>query len=528
MKMTNDAPASETSLARRTAPARGRYRLLSNYSFQLLNQLLRIGSMLLLVPLYLAAWGTEVYKDWILIFAVATFLSTCSLGLTTYFGNRFIELVARHDRTAFQRELRLALTCAFGVGVVVAALGIALALASSESRLWNTSAMGDPTLLACLVLMISAVPLSFCEETLVTIYRAQGEFSRGECVFSIQLSALLIGTAALLALGMTPIFVAGWFLCIQVMVLVGVVIDLRRRYEGISLGVETPSLAELKHIVPRSLLFFTSPLSMALVQNGPIMLFGVLGVPAVPVVGYTLVRTVTGLARQAAYVFAIGSGIEMARHNARDERSACHELYRITGQIVTGLAGLFGGFTLWATAPFLALWTHGTVHGDFPLVLAFLGGILLSAPGQAGLMLLTYSNVPKPVALAWCSQAVLGLVLAAAFVPVFGVTAAALGLAIGETLMIGLYLPFAVQRHFGFAAGEHFIRCFTVGGVAFAWSALVAGVAFDLALGGFSGFILMAALWAVLAAPPCVLLVLPPQHKKRLLSRIRRLAANLA
>src|SRR5258708_5733675 len=187
-----------TRKGRPEAPARRR--LAVNYFFQLLNQLVRICEQLLLVPLYLAAWGTEVYKDWVVLYAIMTFLTSCNFGTETYFGNRFIEFVARGDREAFRRELMTAMFCTLAVGLLVLLL---------------------------------------------------------------------------------------------------------------------PSLGDLRRLLPPSLLFFTLPLSLALVQSGPVMLFGALGVSALPILSYTLIRTFTGLTRQAANQFAVGSGIEMARQQAR-------------------------------------------------------------------------------------------------------------------------------------------------------------------------------------------------------------------
>jgi O-antigen/teichoic acid export membrane protein len=526
-KMGNE-PATEERVIETRPRTRKSGRLARNYFAQLINQLLRIGWMLLLVPLYLAVWGAETYRDWIVVVALSSFLSTCDFGLSTYFGNRFIELIARDEREMFQSELRKALCCTLGAGVGVLVVGLGYIFISHAAGALSAAAMGDGMLLGCFVLTTMLVPFYFCQGTLVTIYRAEGEFARGEYVFAAQISAMLIGSAALLTARATPLAVATWFVIVQLLTLTGMMTDLRRRYSDISFAVETPSLDELKRIVPRSLLFFASPVSMALVQSGPIMLFQIFAVPAIPVVGYTLMRTVVGLARQAAFVFAVGSGIEMARHHARAEREACGELYRITGRIVTGLAGMFGGLTLWATAPFLAVWTHHTVESDWVLILAFLGGIFLAAPGQAGLMLLTYANFPKPVAIAWCTQAGLGLVLAAGLVPIFGVDAAALSLAAAEVLLIGVCLPFVVQRSFGFSAVAHLGRCFAIGALTFGWSAFVAKLAFGLTLGGFPGVVAMAGLWAVLGAPPCVAIILLATYKKRTLSWLRGLVPNSA
>ncbi len=523
----SDSPAEERSPEPSKAGAAGSRRLFSYYAFQLLNQFIRICGQLVLVPLFLASWGPELYKDWVVVSSVAIFLGICDFGISIYFRNRFIELIARGDLRTFHGELGTALTCAASIGfaVLVAAYG-GLAGHGLGSML-NAAAMSKATMLGCLIVMTLPISFSFCESVLRAIYFAEGDFSRGECVYAIYGSTQLGAVAVALALKMTPLAVASIYVVTPLMLLVGVIVDVRRRYPDVVQGFRIPSLAALRRIVPSSLLFFTSPLSLSLVQSGPIILFGMLGVPAVPVLSYTLLRTVTGLARQAAYTVAVGTGIEMARNEARGERDRSHRLYHLTGQIVAGLVGLFGGFVLWAATPFLAIWTHGTVPSDPALVLCFLGGLLLTAPGQASLMLLNYTNTAKPLAIAWCSQAAFGLALSAILVPSFGVAAAALGFAATESVAVGLFLPIVVQRCFGFSAWQLLARGIAVGVLAFGWSALVAKLAFELNIGGFTGLAAMGALWGVIAAPPVALLILPPRHRKTLLSRIHALAACL-
>src|SRR5260370_11945259 len=131
------------------APARRR--LAVNYFFQLLNQLVRICEQLLLVPLYLAAWGTEVYKDWVVLYAIMTFLTSCNFGTETYFGNRFIEFVARGDREAFRRELMTAMFCTLAVGFLVLAAAYALLFGYCPGGILPSSRPIAPPLLPLLL-----------------------------------------------------------------------------------------------------------------------------------------------------------------------------------------------------------------------------------------------------------------------------------------------------------------------------------------------------------------------------------------
>lgn len=509
---------------RSSAPSSGRRTLLVNYLLQLVNQGLRMSMQLLLVPLFLAAWGAETYKDWVLLVSTATFLSSCSLGTPVYFGNRFLGLIARRDRAAFQRELRTALFCTLAIGCMAVIIAYALLFGLGSSGVLAGVSMDRKTIYGSLLLLTLPVTFSFSEEALRSIYRAEGEFSRGEVVFALYILCYIICTVAALALKMPPPVVAGCSFASSVLLATGVITDLKRRYSNISLGIRIPSIEGLRHIASNSLLFFTSPLSQAIVQNGPLLLFGALGLPALPILSYTLGRTVTGLARQAAFQFAVGSGIEMARYQANGELESCRQLYTMTGRIVAGLVGLFGGFTLFAAGPFIAVWTHGVVHSPPQLIAFFLAGIFLAAPGQSGLMLLNYANVARPLALAWCAQAGLGMVASAALVPLFGVDAAAVSFAAAEAIAVGLWLPLAVDKYYGFSAVKQIAICLLLGGAGFIWSGVVAKLGFALGLSGLRGLVAIGALWAVIALPPFFVIILPSAERRRLASRARSFA----
>jgi O-antigen/teichoic acid export membrane protein len=508
-------------------PGAGRNRrLVVNYLFQLLNQLIRICEQLLLVPLFLVAWGAEVYKDWVVLWAIMVFVRQCSLGTETYFGNRFIELTARDDRRAFQREIRVALFCTLSIGIAELAVAALILFASDSLDMLATVAMSKETAYISLALMISPILFIYAQQVLLTIYRAKGEFARGECVFAIYALAQLTGVAVVLALKLPPMAAAACYLVAPLLLTIGIIVDLKFRYDDVVFGLRAPNPAELPRMTAQSLLFFTAPLSLALIQSGPVILFGALKVPALLVLSYTLTRTFTGLTRQGANQFAVGSGIEMARQYLRGEREACRRLYFATGRVVTGLVGLFGGFTIWAARPFISTWTHGVVTSDVTLVLCFLGGVFLAAPGQAALMLLNYTNDARTVAIAWCSQAGFGLILTAVLTPIFGVAAAAFSFAAAESIAIGIFGPLVVQKRCGFSAAEHWAASFGVGLAAFACSAITAKLAFELGLPGLKGLVLTAALWGLVAVPPFALFALPASRRKMLLSRLRGLVTG--
>src|SRR5258708_20052635 len=146
----SDSPAEERSPEPSKAGAAGSRRLFSYYAFQLLNQFIRICGQLVLVPLFLASWGPELYKDWVVVSSVAIFLGICDFGISIYFRNRFIELIARGDLRTFHGQLGTALTCSAGIRFAVPVAADGGLAGHGLGTILNAPPMPHPTILVSL------------------------------------------------------------------------------------------------------------------------------------------------------------------------------------------------------------------------------------------------------------------------------------------------------------------------------------------------------------------------------------------
>lgn len=498
-------------------------RLLGNYAFQLVNLGIRLFEQLLLIPLFLTAWGAELYKDWLVLLALVIFLNLCNFGTDLYFGSVFLELAAADDRTALQRQIRIGLFVALTASAAVLAIAFGAFFTINIDQALTLSAMDRSTALFLLVLMTAPMPLWFSMEILRALYRAHGDFSRGECLFAAFNATQIATIAVLLIAHQPPLMVALGSLVLTLVYALGTMLDVRRRYPVASLGIAIPTWRELREIVPRSLLHFVGPLAAALVQSGTLLVFGLLNVGAAATVQYNTLRVFTGLTRQVgAQSFAVGSGIEMARQHVQNELDACRRLYAGTGRVSTGLAGLLAGISIPASAPFVTLWTHGAVPPDRALVAWILAGIFLAAPGQASMMLLRYSNRPRPIALASVAHAAAGLLLCLLLVPQIGVRGAAVAFMVTESLAIGFFQPVVVNALFGFSAARHLLTSYAVGAGAFLLSFAVATPLFELSTLDPLGVLLRGGIWAVVVLPPGALLILPQGRRTQVFALLRR------
>ena len=513
------------ALKDRAVPARGTAatgtrlarRLFSNYIFQTMNWGVRLVEQLVLIPLYIYAWGPIDYKDWIVLYALVAFLGWCTLGTDEYFGNLFLRDVSVGDFAALRRRVRTGLFCALCVTGLVFALLYGTLLFVDLRSLLGLSRMDEGTARFCLVVMTVPMAVWYCAMVLRGAYRAYGDFSRGECIFGIYNVTQIGAVAVALVLKAPPQGVALLYGGLPILYAVGMAIDIRRRYPDVTFGLALPTRAEWRQIVPQSLYYFTSPLSIALNQNGVLLMFGFLGIGALETVKFNVLRIFTGLTRQiGAQSFSIGSGIEMARQHAQGDHESCRRLYASTGRIVSCLGAILAGVSIPLSRPFVELWTHGTVEADMPLILCFLAGILLSGPGRASLMLLRYTN--NATAVAWSSglYAFAGLALAVPLAKIFGGFGVALAFAITETVAIGLYPPLLVSRLLGFSAARHLAQSYLAGALAFAVSYGVASVLFGAGEGPVT-LALRLALWSAIVLPLGLLLILPRAQVRRLL-----------
>jgi O-antigen/teichoic acid export membrane protein len=502
-------------------------RLLSNYVFQSMNWGIRLFEQLLLIPLYIFAWGTELYRDWLILFAVVVFLNWCNFGVDDYFGNIFLRSAATGDRNGLRRQVRLGLFVTLVITAVILVAVYGTLLTTTPAEWLGLTAMSESTVMFCLLAMTLPLWVLYSAETLRGVYRAHGDFSRGECVFAIYNALQILSIAIALALRQPPEVIALCYCVLPIIYCILTTIDMRRRYAVVELRLAVPTRAELREIVRQSLLYFTTPLAMALTQNATLLVFGVLNVSAAATVRYNVLRVFTGLTRQMGIQsFAVGSGIEMARQYAQEDHSACRRLYGETGRIVACLVGLLTGVSIPLSDPFVRLWTHGEVSNEKAMILWFLAGIFLSAPGRASLMLLRYSNHANSIAIANCAQAAGGLLLSLLLVPRLGALGAAIGFAITEIVAVGLYPPIIVGVRFGFGALRHVLGSFAAGAGAFAVSYAAAWWLVDPASDNLFVLARELVLWGLLIAPAAALLILPRAQRARLFAAVRRPRAS--
>jgi O-antigen/teichoic acid export membrane protein len=497
-------------------------RLISGFSAQGLSFGARIFEQILLVPLFISAWGTALYQDWLLLFAAAGFLALADVGMQTYFGNLMVQAWARSDPNGCNHVIALAL----GAYTIVCGLTFVLATAvflavDWPDRLNITMLPHDEArwTLAWLGLsFLCLVPRGITTQ----IYRARGDFGR-----AINLTTLLVvaraGAIALtLALGAPPRVVA--LVDVLIVLVIGwglVLFDQKWRYSDLRYGLRLPDRNETSDLIDKTRWYFLPQLSAILLLHAPVLIIGLLVPVPGAVVAFTVARTLTGVLRQIPLRLSDVTGVEMASYHAQDEPALMRRLYMHTGRLAGGVSGLLAGLILALGEPLITIWTRGAVAYDPWLIAFFVLPMFLTAPANTSVVALHYTNQPGPIAFARSAHTVLGLALGALLVPRFASPGAAAGLAVGEILALGGYLTFVATRRLGIDVGTY-LRSSLSGAtlmLLISYGSAALGGAW-IEPRGARELLLLGLLWAAVILLPTLVLMTPAQQRRLLLARV--------
>src|SRR5260370_27420766 len=103
-------------------------RLTQGLAASVIGQVLGLGMQILLVPLFVSAWGVDVYGEWLLLSSFAGYLFLADAGASVYIVNRLTQAFALDDLASLRRVLHSGLQL-FIVGSLILLLVFLVVLA---------------------------------------------------------------------------------------------------------------------------------------------------------------------------------------------------------------------------------------------------------------------------------------------------------------------------------------------------------------------------------------------------------------
>ena len=295
-----------------------------------LGQLLNVAVRLLMVPLFLSAWGTQAYGEWLTLTAVAGLFSLADLGGQLYFINRMTDSWAKRELEKFQNVLAAGM---FFFGVSSAALMAfavaAMVLLPDMQFFLGVSATSSSVVRWVLLIMSFRVMASLPLGLLLGIYRATGQQATSVMYGNLMLLVQLITGAAVLWAHGGMVLMACTDVIGLILVSTLVAFDLRRRLpaEIKLLSWHLPDMQILREAWVPSLHFLGIQLAMAaMIQGSVIVVAKTMGPLEVAV--FSTMRTVANVVSRFLGMMSHSAWPEFTRLESDNDNESLQRLFR--------------------------------------------------------------------------------------------------------------------------------------------------------------------------------------------------------
>jgi O-antigen/teichoic acid export membrane protein len=304
-------------------------RLFKGIGANFLGQLINIASRIVLVPLFLLAWGTDIYGEWLLLSSMVAYLSLTEMGAQTYIVNRMTQAYAQRDNDQFCKILHTGLALFLIIPLAVFIIFVGLIVFFNPASLLHITRTGHGTVVLVLAILAFQIVLSLPQSVLLRVYFAVELLPRGVMLLNLmQLTSLsLLAGGLWLRWGMVPIAILQ---LIPYGLAAGLALyDLNRKFPHfkiLSLGAANFSFG-LSFLKP-SLHFFLIQLGQAFSLQGTVLVVGMVMGP-LQVVLFSTMRTMVNLIRSFLDQLSHAAWPEMTRLDAQEDRDKFLALFRV-------------------------------------------------------------------------------------------------------------------------------------------------------------------------------------------------------
>lgn len=433
-------------------------RLIQGIGANFLGQVIRMASRVLLVPLFLTAWGVQVYGEWLLLTSAAAYLALTDLGGQLYIVNRLTQAHALKDLPLFRKILHtgLALFLILPTAVFLGFLGV-MFLVPLGPLLKITVTSSQVVFLVLAVLAFQFV-FALPSGILVGVYRAVGLLPRGVMLTNVMQLLTIILIALWLWLGGGLVAIA----CLQILPYVGAALfacwDLSRRFPEFELfSLREADLSLGRSFIRPSLHFFGIQMAQAFSIQGTILVVGaVLG--SAQVVVFATMRTIVNLIRTTFDQVSHAAWPELTRLDSQQAEEKFFWLFRAIFRATMIAVVIFMAiFHFWGESIYY-FWLRKTVTYQpqvMDLFLIYLGEFMVWLTCTHPLMA---TNRHRTLSKMLLVSSVLSLGLAYLGGRHLGLRGVVLGMIAGDLMLPCWFVPFLLNRYLPRFSGWFFLK----------------------------------------------------------------------
>jgi O-antigen/teichoic acid export membrane protein/GT2 family glycosyltransferase len=410
----------------------------------MLGQAINGVGQVVLIPIFLACWGKNLYGEWLTLSAAVTYLAMLDFGMQMFVVNRLNQCYVRGDYEEHARSLHSALLLSLTVaGAVLLLATPVFLLIPLETWFHFTHTTHSRVVVIELLLcaqVIGALPCGLISGC----YRSMREYPREQMVFNVRTTLSLALTALVVTLGGGLATVAGTQLGVLLVATAWVWRDLRVRHPEVRLGLAGADLKLARSFLgPSSLFFLIQVATMLAVQGSVVMIGALFGAASVAV--FVPLRTLANAIRQLSAGLQAALWPEVTALETANQYQTLRSVHLIFSKLVVVVSVCSAIFLHLAGPTIIASWTHHNIF-DPKLFDAFLGLLVCQSPWMTGALVLAASNNHRRFAVLYLISSITGLSLGYYLAHRFGMPGVVYGLWIPDVVLNGWLVSWTACR----------------------------------------------------------------------------------
>ncbi|MGE0001229.1 MAG: glycosyltransferase [Fimbriimonadaceae bacterium] len=332
------------------------------------GQLVALLTLVVSVPIFLNAWGSHLYGEWLLLSLIPVYLAISDLGFSTAAGVQMTVLVAQGDRPGALRLLQCTWTLITLISAAVCFLLVGLLHLFPITTLLDLTMLGRSEANGIAVLLILLVCASQQGGIIEAIYRCDGHYATGTLFLNLARFVEFVGGLGVVLAGGDPWHYAATLVVLRLAGYVVMWADLRKRVPWARPAWVMDRLSEAKPLLLPAVGFVATPLAYALSIQGILLAVGHVYSPTMVTV-VSLHRTLARMVWQLAFMVSQTASVELSRALGPGDTERARRIYRLSWQAVLWSTSIASGLLLVFARQIFDTWVRSKVEFH-PLLLA--------------------------------------------------------------------------------------------------------------------------------------------------------------
>lgn len=354
---------------------------------QAVNALIQVAG----IPILLRFWGVEYYGEWLLLFTIPSYVGMSDMGLGTATTSELSMLV--QGGKAAQASVILRNTFWFILlvgGIPFLLLGLSMFVLPWYEWL-HFSKITDNEFGPAFFFLLLYVYLALFLTLPLGYYRVQQVYHRERVISSIFRIIEFASVVVAVIMGCKIVIVAVVYFAVRLIMLIYVLLELSRRYEGFRLLPFSLEYSKIRHLLRPGLSAMTIYMGQNFMLQGLVSIIGI-GLGSAQVVVFSTARTLVNVVKQVVGIVNLSVTSEFSYAYGAGTFNLLRRLFKLASWSSLILATVLLLILYFSGSWIMSIWTDNKITLSQPFFGLILISTLVNAVWNIYLVLLVSTN----------------------------------------------------------------------------------------------------------------------------------------